>query len=274
MRPDPQRGAANRHGERLRPPVHHAERTGDDHDAGRVDGADVLRREEQARDVGREDEERRQDDDGRRGHAEHVAADACEDDVPRPALPVSRLLGEEDQARGGGDDGERLLRRHRGTEVRHLPGRRYTPEHEQRERRRQGDHAGCDARLRDEREDAAPLGAERDRQVLWEAAVRDPAGGADGRRRDDLRRDHRRDRRREAMRSGDRDRAEPERHRYEEEERAHVVAAAQNDRDSPDVLGALRKRDEGADGRPAGRGAAHLPQDASDRSAAARIIPT
>jgi hypothetical protein len=108
-------------------------------------------------------------------------------------------------------------------------------------------HSCGDAGLRDEREDAAPLGAERNGRALREAAVGDPACGADRGRRDNLRGDHRRDRRGEPMRSGDGDCGEAEGHRDEQEEGAHVVAAAQHDRDPADVLGALRERDEGAD---------------------------
>jgi hypothetical protein len=70
---------------------------------------------------------------------------------------------------------------------------------------------------------------------------------ADRRRRGDLRGDDGGDRGRETVRRAGRDRREAQGHRDEEEERADVVAAAQDERDAADVLRALREREERGD---------------------------
>ena len=82
---------------------------------------------------------------------------------------------------------------------------------------------------------------------LRKPPVRDETGDADGRGRDRLRGNDCRDRPGETVRRSCRDRGEPQRHRHEQEERAHVVAPTQDDRHPADVLEALHERKQRAD---------------------------
>ena len=111
------------------------------------------------------------------------------------------------------------------------------------ERRPERDDAGRDARLDDEGEDLAPVGAESALLAAREPAQRRGARRADDRRREELTDRERAERGGDADRGADDDRDESDAHRHREQAAAQVVAAAEEERARGDVLGSGEERD-------------------------------
>ena len=159
----------------------------------------------------REQKDRQRDEHQRRGN-ERVLPHTLEHALSSAVLPGPRLLGEEDEARGGAGRGEAGLRRLGDPEEADLCRSRDDSEHERNERGAQRYDTGAQARLQREGDDLAPVRP----QGLGGSGREAPEGRephrGDRDRRDRLSDDHRGERRGDSVRSPDRDRGEAQCH--------------------------------------------------------------
>jgi hypothetical protein len=202
------------------------------------------------------DEPRHQEERGRQGEHEQrgagdVAPEPGEHDLRAAALPVARLVGEQDHPHWREEDGHAHLRRLGGAEEAHVSRRAHDAEDERGDPRPQRDESRVGGALEHEPENRPPVLAERDGRRGREAPHRGDREAHHDRARHGLRGHEPGDGRGHAVLGADRDTGEPQAHRERQQRAAQVIAPAQDHgRRADRVEGLQRGQDRGDQHRP------------------------